>query len=774
MDKQKMIQELESYRQKHLGAIELSYADYISKNSVKRMKSALVFWQFVRILRSDYSGEDQDFKDFVFDFVDDKNKLIAFIAKIELLPTRVWRKCLWRYNIDFLSFESFLRRVSSKQMEMMTVNYNDVVNKKKPRVLRARMIDSIVDFFKGVNDKFELFGSKKDVEADRYLTKGAWVNNLASLSFGFALYPNGDLDDNTTNKSGMGNFFSVKNHVNDFIVNQEDGTYWFFYRFTRSYGGMRNWSKVTLSPWICPGFWQTLLTMVWFFVGPIVGLSLLVSGVELLSVKEILAIIAAFPFSVWFAAVLVITLIFLIVSLSFAVANLFSDVDKEVVQERVIQFLKPVLFVVGIILIFLVTSLLVIGIIDLSKWLTIIFDDILLLYPEVYAWLCTGSVLYSFGLLIQYLLYKMDIDDTDNGEKMVHNGWLIKSLAFNVLIALVTVISYFRFEIWDFLTLTVAIIIDNIVSLAFLFLFFYSFIQLTKMTFSTSDKQFLKAKKKVIISLLLLVLATVGSAIYHLDFIVSQLYGSVDVGLVLMGLTIFTIFIIFMVNVDRLFSINPELAEKQSVLYGNIKKEYNFYNTLNEKKQLSTYKRIFENQIKGNTYLTSENLDVILNELNAMARILFDFDLLFRLKFTSLALRTIHKGCLEKLKEVVYAEEGKKSFVKSITFNRFKFDAYYVRYVFMTFFLQNFNRDEAFSLLKDFLDEKELQDLDAEKLNMIRSQKRMKRRKKIFKILKLPLVPFIFLGNVIRDLYEFGVTTSKKSCPYVAQQKRLT
>jgi hypothetical protein len=139
-----------------------------------------------------------------------------------------------------------------------------------------------------------------------------------------------------------------------------------------------------------------------------------------------------------------------------------------------------------------------------------------------------------------------------------------------------------------------------------------------------------------------------------------------------------------------------------------------------------------------------------------------------------LALRTIHKGGLEKLKEVVYAEEGKKSFVKSITFNRFKFDAYYVRYVFMTFFLQNFNRDEAFSLLKDFLDEKELQDLDAEKLNMIRSQKRMKRRKKIFKILKLPLVPFIFLGNVIRDLYEFGVTTSKKSCPYVAQQKRLT
>jgi hypothetical protein len=199
-------------------------------------------------------------KNFLSAFMSHDNWMIRTIARIESMPTMVWRKILWRYNIDFMSLESFLRRLSPEQATAIVDNYEDLcVRHDIPRVF------SKWDRFWG-KITMEKILSEGYVHDDRYCNKAAMSYNLLDLDFGFNKYPNGVNDDEMVVEVSPFRFLSVKNHVNDFVVNTEGGRYWRFYRTARSnYAWFPNW-QVELETHICPGFWYTLLIHLLFWV----------------------------------------------------------------------------------------------------------------------------------------------------------------------------------------------------------------------------------------------------------------------------------------------------------------------------------------------------------------------------------------------------------------------------------------------------------------------------------------------------------------------------
>ena len=85
----------------------LEYTNYKPQDA-KDMQLALVFWKFVREM-SWFTHPDHDPSDvkrsFLRSFIESKNVVrdVRLIAFIEMLPTTVWRKVLWRENIDFQS-----------------------------------------------------------------------------------------------------------------------------------------------------------------------------------------------------------------------------------------------------------------------------------------------------------------------------------------------------------------------------------------------------------------------------------------------------------------------------------------------------------------------------------------------------------------------------------------------------------------------------------------------------------------------------------------------
>lgn len=273
-----------AFKKNHLST-EMSDFAY-SKKQEQKLRNALIFWEFVK--RGYFYDQQESYNEFsqeerlafLKQFVGSNNQYIALIAKIEMLPTKVWRKILWRYNVDFLSLESFLRRIFFKentfQREAINGNWLAMYEKKEqPEVLTKRFWDRLMMTMYAV---MRWFGMEQFVpdftsfdDDGRYLSKGAWSHNLAHLDFGFALYPNGVKNDERDINPKLRKFLSLKSHLNDFSTNDEDGVYWFIYRFVRNWGFILS-RKIKLSPWVCPGFWSTLIGFFCFFLAPVVSL----------------------------------------------------------------------------------------------------------------------------------------------------------------------------------------------------------------------------------------------------------------------------------------------------------------------------------------------------------------------------------------------------------------------------------------------------------------------------------------------------------------------
>ncbi|MBU2579406.1 hypothetical protein KKF19_00330 [Patescibacteria group bacterium] len=219
---------------------------------------ALKFWEFtqteVRIQDRETRGK------FLNMFIGHSNQYIFIISMIESLPVSIWRRVLWRYNINFESYSSFLRRISKEEIDAIRQNYLDlIVNQKQPRVLTR---------FERWQKRFKVESLLAE-EVDYSVHdkgRGSWSYNLMGLDMGFSAYRNGLNDDIRAQVKTWRDFLSIKNHANDFIVNQEFGKYWWLYRTARSsYGWMRD-QTVQLKSHICPGFWWTIIAHLVFWV----------------------------------------------------------------------------------------------------------------------------------------------------------------------------------------------------------------------------------------------------------------------------------------------------------------------------------------------------------------------------------------------------------------------------------------------------------------------------------------------------------------------------
>ncbi|MDR0860449.1 MAG: hypothetical protein LBO09_05800 [Candidatus Peribacteria bacterium] len=267
---------------------EMSY-DYGSENLSQKaeIRKALIFWDFVKYRFEDKPDLFCDRIEFLEDFTTHRNPYLALVAKTEMLPTLVWEKILWRYNIDYSSLENFLRRIffeeNADQREAIQVNWNDIyVEKKQPRVLKKRFWDRLGQ---RVYLAMKWLGLGKYVpnftsfEGER-LSKVAWAYNFIGLDFGFALYPfeGSDEKETLTADSPLGDqldkVLSKKAHENDFATNNVDGIYWFLYRFLCTWGFMLFTRKVKLNGWVCPSFWATVIGVPAFLALPFLSLVL--------------------------------------------------------------------------------------------------------------------------------------------------------------------------------------------------------------------------------------------------------------------------------------------------------------------------------------------------------------------------------------------------------------------------------------------------------------------------------------------------------------------
>jgi hypothetical protein len=227
---------------------------------------ALVFWRFVR---KEVSKEVR--RDFCRQFLEDKNHLIRIIARAEILPDKVWRKILWVKNVDFVDYEATLRRMNLLQMDEISKAFDSLEGEKPkvPEVFKKNFFDWILVLLGFITAK-KLFAGPYGKKT-RWYSKGAWAFNLLSLDFGFSMYPQGVSNDTKITNKSFSRFLSIKEHINDFIVNKEDGLYWKLYRSARSNFVWFPKKKVELSTHVCPGFWKTLLLHLWFWVVSPIG-----------------------------------------------------------------------------------------------------------------------------------------------------------------------------------------------------------------------------------------------------------------------------------------------------------------------------------------------------------------------------------------------------------------------------------------------------------------------------------------------------------------------
>jgi len=325
---QKIIQKFQRFLTKQLEKVaatkeELVAFPYRNPAQKQAMITALMFWRFIRTFSAKLACDDDRKLNFLSDFLANdplaiENSYLRIVAMIESLPTTVWRKLLWRENIDFSDYEPCLRRLNDEQKQALEDNYNDLFGAvpTTPRVLKKSWRDRVKLFF-GIMS-VEKIQAEKYEPLKRNASKGAYAFSLLDLDFGFSLYPQGDNNDTKITNKKYTRFFSVKEHINDFVVNQEDGKYWWLYKAARSNYAINPKGKIEMKTHVCPGFWLTLMlhTLFWI-VSPI---ALVVTGLVVakngLSISSFWPVIFAFTMIIWSFIAIIRTIVSVLVKLT--------------------------------------------------------------------------------------------------------------------------------------------------------------------------------------------------------------------------------------------------------------------------------------------------------------------------------------------------------------------------------------------------------------------------------------------------------------------------
>lgn len=199
----------------------------------------------------------------------ERNSYKKVVYIIHLLPTKIFRKWLWHYNVDFQGRESFLRRLTREQMDSLFEHW-DLYQKDIPT-------EQLPCFSEGwVNKVWQFFGLPYWF-GERMDKKSALAYDFGGTGMGFQLYPtktDEKADETLANQffdsSSMSDSFwsllgldSVQYKAEnnkpkgDFEVNKESGLYWYLYKTMRSNWFYNRDKTVVLGKHICPGVWAT-------------------------------------------------------------------------------------------------------------------------------------------------------------------------------------------------------------------------------------------------------------------------------------------------------------------------------------------------------------------------------------------------------------------------------------------------------------------------------------------------------------------------------------
>lgn len=243
---------------------------YLDGKRTKAIQEAVTLWIFIQKFLGSAGLEAR--REFLKGFFPDGNSYLVLVAVIESLPTSLWRKLLTAHNIDFMSFESCLRRLEfeGEEWDAIINNYHDLFIK--------GMVPRVFSRFVRWRNKItvaSLLSEPLDFER-RYGRKGSFVRNLLGLGFGFNRYPKGPDDDSQNPEEGK--FFSEKNRSHeDFVVNEDSSYDWLYVKARSNYVWFPN-RVVKLKKAICPGFWWTFIVHAWFWiVSPVAATSLIVA-----------------------------------------------------------------------------------------------------------------------------------------------------------------------------------------------------------------------------------------------------------------------------------------------------------------------------------------------------------------------------------------------------------------------------------------------------------------------------------------------------------------
>jgi hypothetical protein len=424
----KQLQEKLSSNEPYLS--ELVFPNYKKKDK-ENMTEALVFWQELRrqLARGFYQKEDIAS---LFELkVAKSNPFISTIIMIESLPTSVWRALLWKENLDFMSHESFLRRLNKEQKTAIKENYSDWQGKKVPRVLK-KGLRSKIKVKLGLISYEKLKNEDYDYEA-RHTNKAAWAYNLLGLDFGFCLYPKGESSDEKIENKSFTRFLSRKDHVNDFIVNEEDGKYFYMYKTARSNYAIRPNKEVEISTHICPGFWYTLIvhTLFWI-VSPI---ALISTGLTVwqfgLSWETISPAIFALPMLIW-------TLFACLRLIKNSIVNFFKLIRSIRADHWAIKILKKIIIVISFTFLTLILSL-----ITYYFFAVTIPNYFSLMTPILGPLLSTLTLLSLLFYLIFLMSYLYNIKKLYNIIRNKVPEWIKVTSIFSLVAAAVVLIDTF-------------------------------------------------------------------------------------------------------------------------------------------------------------------------------------------------------------------------------------------------------------------------------------------------------------------------------------------
>lgn len=225
----------------------------------RQIVEALTLWKFIQE-KFDGATDWEVRREFLRDYLDFNNRYVAIVAMLESMPTSIFRLMLWRYNLDFMSLESCLRRLTETQINLIMSNFVDLfIDHKLPRVMGK------IKCFLNMTSVGSLYEEKLDLDS-RYERKAKMSYDFAYLGIGFNAFPNGVKDDTEDCSKSARRFLSIKNHSDDFVNNREFGRYNWLFRTARSNPAYKPNREVKMNKWVCPGFYFTMIAHGLFWI----------------------------------------------------------------------------------------------------------------------------------------------------------------------------------------------------------------------------------------------------------------------------------------------------------------------------------------------------------------------------------------------------------------------------------------------------------------------------------------------------------------------------